>query len=80
MAEQAKEPEDREHWLGLERFWLRQAGSGKTAPGDDPPEFIKRLHVVSDPADSQFPAMGRACLAAFEAQLRGARLARLIFS
>ena len=40
LAEQAKEPEDRERWLSMERFWLRQTGPDKMTP-DNEPEVVK---------------------------------------
>jgi len=35
LAEQAKDPDDRERWLSMERFWLRQTGPGKMTPDSE---------------------------------------------
>jgi hypothetical protein len=35
LAQRATNDEDRERWLSMERFWLRQTGPGKMTPNDD---------------------------------------------
>jgi hypothetical protein len=40
LAEQAEDVKDRERWLSMERFWLRQTGPEKMTP-DNEPEIVK---------------------------------------
>ena len=39
LSEQTTNEEDRDRWLSMERFWLRQTGPGKMTPASEP-EFI----------------------------------------
>jgi len=39
LALQATNPEDRERWFSMERFWLRQTGQDKMIP-ESAPELV----------------------------------------